>query len=241
MRNMRFAGLLAAFGVAAAGQALVINEIRIDQPGSDNQEYFELAGTAGQSLNNLTYIVIGDGTGGSGVIESVTSLAGLLIPADGYFLAVEQTWTTSPPSGWPGGTPDITLTGSNPLNFENSDNVTHMLVADFTGTNGQDLDTNDDGVLDITPWSSITDSVAVIIDPVGGDKYYSANVVGPDGTFAPGHVYRFPDTSGRFVIGDFDGSPAFDDTPGSMNPVPEPASLAALALGGIALLRRRSK
>ena len=40
---------------------IFINEIRIDPPGSDTEnEYFELTGTPGASLNTLTYIVIGD-------------------------------------------------------------------------------------------------------------------------------------------------------------------------------------
>ena len=38
-----------------------INEIRIDQPGIDNDEYFEIFGDPSGSLNDLTYIVIGDG------------------------------------------------------------------------------------------------------------------------------------------------------------------------------------
>ena len=40
-----------------------INEIRIDQPGTDNDEYFELLGEPNASLDGLTYIVIGDGVG----------------------------------------------------------------------------------------------------------------------------------------------------------------------------------
>ena len=36
---------------------------------------------------------------------------------------------------------------------------TLLLVKDFTGSALQDLDANDDGVLDLTPWSSIVDSV----------------------------------------------------------------------------------
>ena len=43
----------------------------------------------------------------------------------------------------------------------NSDNVTHLLVTDFVGNNGDDLDTDDDGVLDITPWNTIVDCVAL--------------------------------------------------------------------------------
>ena len=115
------------------GGGITINEIRVDQSGSDLDEYFELIGPAGQSLDGLTYIVIGDGSGGSGVIESISDLTGLAIPADGNFLGGESSMTIA--------VPDATLS----LGFENSDNVTHMLVSGFTGSSQEDLDTNDDG------------------------------------------------------------------------------------------------
>lgn len=38
--------------------------------------------------------------------------------------------------------------------------VTFLLVKDFTGTVGDDLDDDDDGLLDTTPWSAIVDAVA---------------------------------------------------------------------------------
>lgn len=232
---------LAGFAFAAASQAVVINEIRIDQPSADNQEYFELFGTAGESLNDLTYIVIGDGTGASGVIESVTSLAGLSVNLNGYFLVAEATWGTSVPPGFAGGVPDLSLAG-NGLNFENSDNVTHLLVSGFTGASGDDLDTNDDGTLDTTPWSGIVDSVALVVDPTAttSEHYYSPNVVGPDGIFVPGHVYRFGD-GGPWTIGLFGNDGIYEDTPGGANPVPEPATMSALALGAMAMIRRRAR
>ncbi|HEC20550.1 MAG TPA: hypothetical protein ENI97_14630, partial [Gammaproteobacteria bacterium] len=52
------AGLL-GLGLAASAQAILINEIRIDQPGPDRDEYFELAGIAGESLDGLSYLVLG--------------------------------------------------------------------------------------------------------------------------------------------------------------------------------------
>ena len=55
-----------------------INEIRIDQPSTDIDEYFELAGSAGTSLTGMTYLVIGDGSGGSGTIEAVVDLARII-------------------------------------------------------------------------------------------------------------------------------------------------------------------
>ncbi|MCA9432644.1 MAG: hypothetical protein KC940_19175, partial [Candidatus Omnitrophica bacterium] len=63
---------LPTFGVTI--QDVRINEIRIDQPSTDTDEYFELVGPPGLSLNGLTYLVIGDGVGGSGEIEEMTDL-----------------------------------------------------------------------------------------------------------------------------------------------------------------------
>jgi hypothetical protein len=231
MTRNRFAWSLFICAAAAMAPAQLINEIRVDQTGTDNDEYFELAGSAGLSLNDLTYIVIGDGTGVSGVIEAVVSLAGLSLPADGHFFAAESTWTGT----LGGGSPDLTTT----LNFENADNVTHMLVSGFTGANAQDLDTNDDGTLDSTPWTSILDSIALIL-PGSPDLVYSPTQIGPDGAFHPVHVFRSPSLSANWVIGQFDPVGG-QDTPGFANPVPEPATLAVLGLGAIGLLRRRAK
>ncbi|MCW8984631.1 MAG: hypothetical protein OQK55_04765, partial [Thermoanaerobaculales bacterium] len=77
---------------ATAGAQAVISEVRIDQPSTDIDEYFELAGASGTSLTGLTYLVIGDGTGGSGTIEAVVDLTGLSIPPSGYFVAAEGTF-----------------------------------------------------------------------------------------------------------------------------------------------------
>jgi uncharacterized repeat protein (TIGR01451 family) len=196
------AGLSDRSSVARAADGVTINEIRVDQPSTDNDEYFELAGSPAASLDNLTYLVIGDGSGDtSGVIEAVVELTGTAIPADGYFLAVESTFSL-------GGTADLTTT----LAFENSDNVTHLLVEGFTGSLYDDLDTDDDGVLDSTPWSSIDDCVA-LVGPGSGNLTYCATTVGPNGTFFPVHVYR---CSLGWFIGQYDPTGG-DDTPGQAN------------------------
>jgi len=178
-----------------------INEVRIDQPGTDNDEYFELAGPSGTSLGGLTYLVLGDGTGGSGTIEAVVDLSGQAIPVSGYFVAAEGTFIL--------GTADLTTS----LNFENSDNVTHLLVNGFSGANGDDLDTDDDGTLDATPWTQLVDCVALVETVGSGDQIYCTETVGPDGSFVPGHAYSCP---AGWEIGAFDPSSG-DDTPGSAN------------------------
>ena len=186
---------------------VTINEVRGEQPGADDDEYFELSGMPGDALDGLTYLVIGDGTGGSGVIEAVVDLTGQVIPASGLFVVAEATFTL--------GTADFTTT----LNFEGSDNVTHLVVRDFSGADGDDLDTNDDGTLDVTPWSELVDLIAIIEEdnpPAATEFHYGPPQVGPDGAFLPGHVFLCPD---GWLIGDFDPA-AMTDTPGMPNVCP---------------------
>ena len=193
-------------GDAAAAANVHINEIRIDQPSDDLDEYVELLGDASLSLDDLTYLVIGDGTGGSGVIEAVIDLGGKSLDSAGYFVIAEDTFTL--------GTADFTT----PLNFENGDNVTHLLVEGFTGADGDDLDTNDDGVLDTEPWTSVLDSIALIEEvnpPTGTEYYYGTETIGPDGGYVPVHVFYCAD-SVEWRIGPFDPAGG-KDTPGEAN------------------------
>lgn len=212
-----------ASGVALVGAALaqgptilLINEIRTDQTGTDNDEYFELLGAPpGAILDNLTYLVIGDGAAvaGSGVIEAIIPLTGQVLAANGLFLAGESTFTLNP-SFYNAGTA---------LNFENGDNVTHLVVEGFTGALADDLDTDDDGVLDVTPWTLVRNAIGLVFDPtlVSSEHYYGAALggvdVGPDGTFAPAHVYRCLTSLTDVRIGRFDLPPVGLDTPGAFN------------------------
>jgi len=197
---------------AASASAVEIAEIRIDQPSTDVDEFFELRGTASESLNDLTYIVLGDSP--SGKIESVTSLAGMSIPAGGNFLCSENSPLPNVPAG-AGGTVSADLVAT--LGFENGDNVTHMLVRNFTGALGDTLDMDQDGIIDVPePWSEIVDCVALIETIGSGDLVYCATQVGPSGIFVPAHTYKCPDT-GAWVIGEFDPSVGVD-TPRAENP-----------------------
>lgn len=183
---------------------LALNELRTNEPGSDLNEYVELAGIPGTSLDNYSFICVGDGASGDfGVVETALNLTGFALSANGTLVIAEETFTL--------GTADI-LTE---LNFENSDQVTYMLVNGFTGFVGDDLDTDDDGVFDVEPWQFVKDSVAFIgPNPADGDPVYSDTTVGPDIEFVPVHAYRCPDGTGSWVVGCYE---LIGDTPGATN------------------------
>ncbi len=209
------AAFLATVGLLASpASAQLISEIRIDESGADVDEYFELVGTPGASLAGLTYLVIGDGSGGCGTIECVVDLGTFSLQADGLLAVCKSA------------TPVLTgydVVGESAINFENSDNVTHMVVRDFTGSLNDDIDLDDDGVQDITPWSGVVDCVAMIEDAapvcVGtSESVYCSTTVGPDGSFVPGHVYR---CGTGWLIGAFQPT-GTNDTPGEPNDCPTP-------------------
>jgi hypothetical protein len=213
---------------ASTSTAQTINEVRVDQAGPDDDEYFELVGTPSSSLDGLTYIVIGDGSALAGAIEAIIDLSGTSIGSDGYFLAVQPEFSI-------GDTADADLVvDSAVMNFEN-DSSTHMIVSGFTGTLFGDVDSNDDGVLDASPpWTGIIDCLG-LFDPTDPDPLYCTAIAGPDGNFAPAHTFY----DGNWGIGTYDvTAPGATDTPGSPNatlPV-EFVSFRALQSDGIVTL-----
>jgi uncharacterized protein len=110
-----------------------------------------------------------------------------------------------------------------PANALENGTISLLLVQNFTGSLNQDLDLDNDGVFDSTPWDGIVDSVAVNDGGVG-DITYGAPVLGVsyDGLpFAPGGASRIPDgfdtdAATDWVRNDFDlaGIPGFLGTIG---------------------------
>ena len=131
----------------------VINEFVFNHDGADDSEFVEVLGAPDTDYSNLWLIQIeGDGSG-AGTVDSAIQLG--TTDGDGF-------WTT----------------GFLNSEFENG-TVTILLVEDFTGAEGDDLDPNEDGTLDTTPWTSIIDSVAVT-DGGASDQAYSETVLGSD-------------------------------------------------------------
>lgn len=228
----RYLTTLGCFGILATAplSGVMINEIRQDEPGgTDSNEFVELTGDPGESLDGLWYLVLGDHTSfGSddgenipdkrgGVVEFAVSLDGYTIPEDGLFL---MTTTNMQIDVFGLAITDIDYLLTE-INFENSDNVTHLLVRGYTGievTNfadqyddlAVDIDDDDDGVPNASlPWTEVIDAVGLVEVPNDSDpeEYvygaaFGGSDIGPDGSFTPGMLYRGSD-DGLWNIGEF--------------------------------------
>ncbi|ACK68865.1 Endonuclease/exonuclease/phosphatase [Gloeothece citriformis PCC 7424] len=175
-----------SFGGVVNPATPVINEFVFDHTGSDIFEYVEIFGNANTDYSNFSLLQIEGDSNSPGTIDSVYTLG-----------------TTNSNGFW--------TTGFLSNVFENG-TVTLLLVENFTGNIGFDLDTNNDGTLDLTPWGNLVDSVAVS-DGGTGDLIYTNVVLTPgfDGvSFKVGGASRIPngqdtDTVNDWTRNDFDG------------------------------------
>lgn len=230
-----FAGVLAFAAVPAFG--LVINEIRIDQPDfPDDEEYVELKGTPGESLDGVWFLYIGDHSGdgdfaGSGVVELALDLTGFSIGDDGLFLMIGPNFDGDA-FGITGGDVDYLYENFGQA-LENSDNTTALLVSNFSGNGGNeirgindqqgelavDIDISEDGIPNTEeegglPWDSVIDAVGLVETTSSGEFNYGEALgfvdIGPDGQFVPSHLYRASDTDewliGQYVVFETDSN-----------------------------------
>ncbi|MGB1287225.1 MAG: hypothetical protein ACPG7F_11870, partial [Aggregatilineales bacterium] len=170
----------------------VINEFVANHVGVDVAEFVEIYGTPGVDYSAFTILEIEGDIVAPGIIDG-TWTAGTT-NADGF-------WTVS---------------ASDTATDIEGGTITLLLVEDFTGVEGEDLDTDNDGTFDSTPWTRIVDSVSVN-DGGATDVDYSAIVLDEsfddavyDGAFAPGGASRIPngtdtDSTADWVRNDFDG------------------------------------
>ena len=208
------------FGSVNSGQefsgsgslALVINEFVFNHTATDVNEFVEVKSSADTDLSEYTLIEIeGDDTG-AGVIDKVIQLS--TTDATGY-------WTSGMLSNA----------------FENG-TLTLLLVKNFTGSEGEDLDANNDGVLDTLRWDETADDIAVT-DGGASDFIYSSFVLEPSfdgGNDTVGGASRIPNgtdtgSPSDWVRNDYEGQglPDFPDaaaengeainTPGAENEI----------------------
>jgi predicted extracellular nuclease len=187
---------IVASPASASPSSPVLNEFVFNHTGADIREFVEVFADANTDLSGLSILQLeGDGTG-PGVVDTVLPVG--TTDANGF-------WVSS------------FLSNA----FENG-TVTLLLADGFSGAAGTDLDTDNDGVLDSTPWTSLIDDVAVD-DAGAGDRTYSSSVLTPGfggGSFSVGGASRIPNGADTgavddWVRNDFDGAglPGFTGTP----------------------------
>jgi len=271
MINTRNAGLLLGLGIlgtlaiAPASAQVQINEFFINPPdaaGDNGLEFFELQSTSPSfSLTGLTLVIIeGDGAG-AGTIDAAINLSTFSTGTNGLFLRRDSATVLNPA---PAAATTLNVADFNP-DIENGTN-TYLLVSGFTGTVTNDLDSTNDGILDSTPWTSVLDGFSFNdTDNLANDRQYAGQVGGVNFTglsFAPDAYYRTSDGKrvGMDVLGTSPGPYNSDPletfvfgqgtvnyniqlSPGNLNAVPAPSSVAVMALGGlmplVAIARRR--
>ncbi|MDA8020368.1 MAG: endonuclease [Thermoanaerobaculia bacterium] len=166
----------------------LLSEVVADHSGPDSEEFVEIFGEPQTDYSTLTILVVeGDVGEGPGDIENVfpcgvTNVAGF--------------WTTGP------------LTEE----IEDLTDKSVLLVEGFSGAVGDDLDANDDGVIDGTPWTSLHDSVAL---SGGGGIAYSTAVISAASGASRVPWFVDTDSASDWWINDFDGA-GFDGFPGSI-------------------------
>ncbi len=199
----------------------VINEVRISSAVDDNLsnnfvEIYHNPGTA-TDLSGLTVLVISE-TFSPGEINFAVPLDGLSTNADGFALLADD--GAQPVSDLAGGIlsiPDFDLFGSP---------STILLVREFTGSAGQDLDVDNDGTLDFTPWTKL-DAVTLEAGESPGPGYDSSVVLTTGTNNAAAGVRRIADGTGVFDLLAFDDNSA--DTPGATNVLPPGVRLIDLS------------
>lgn len=163
-------------------------------------EFIEIVGESGTDLNGFDFIVIN----GVGEVAFHFDLSGSIQP-DGFWLGGGLALAAA----YGVGSGDIEQNLN--LNYGNI-SATYLLVQGFSGAVTDDLDTDDDGTLDLTPWTARASDVAI----VGNDTplVYSSNVFGAGtSTLEPG-AFLCPDATGAWVV--MQSSPG-DGTPGQPN------------------------
>ena len=177
-----------------------------------NQEFFELRSVSDSlaSLNGLTFIYIdGDGSN-AGNIDIALNLGGLSTGPNGIFVWSDGNTLWNPPAD-----PISTIQTGQFTNQDGNGNgndmengsATFAVVSGYHGTYNQDLDLDNDGQLDITPWASVISAVGWTENSNNTEIEYAQQMGGH--SFSGNHLGQTPyayssNSDGNFAFGSYD-------------------------------------
>ncbi|MDA0811666.1 MAG: hypothetical protein O3C21_04640, partial [Verrucomicrobia bacterium] len=199
---------------------ILINEVHVNPPnaiavtGDGNFEYIELKSTSGgeESTNDLTLIILDTSGANVGKVEEAWALTSLRTGSNGLLL-LGNGYNTAPQGGPWSAAIEAETRGADPAglgddNIGPNDVFSLLLVRNFTGLQDADLDADNNGVLDSTPWSAIVDSVGLAESGVNR-TYALADLT--QAAFNPDNLSRIegnltPNSAGAWYGGEIGGT-----------------------------------
>ena len=197
-------------GASPAWAALVLNEVLFNVPdGGDNGfEFVEIRGNASESVSNVWLIEIDSNGGTNGAILNAVNLTSAGTVGTNGLLVVRDAATALVPAADPATT--VLVSNFTP-DLENN-TTTLALVTNFTGAIGNDLDTNNDGTIDVAlPWTTTLDALTNQ-DSGGGDfphaddLGFAGQVFPVNALFSPDYLMRDPNTPTTWIRADVLGN-----------------------------------
>jgi len=186
----------------AVPSATFLSEVMLNAPGGadQGQEYIELTGPAGASLDGWWVIIIEGDIGVSGSVDQKISLDGMTLGSNGVALIRDTADVLFPP---PVSQTNVYVRDFIP-DLENGSNTIILGYGIFPVALGADLDTNDDGTLDAPLPASfhIVDAVGYVDGNNDGSFYADeipgatviARLIDPFGEpYTPDNLYRILD------------------------------------------------